>query len=130
MQIEKQNLIEEWFAKADHDIFSAEAILAAQPIIFDSIAFHCQQSAEKYLKAYCIFVEILPPKTHDLQILINIILECDTSFEELKFADVLTPYAVGIRYPDEASLYERSTAEEYIEIAKTVRDFVRNKIGI
>lgn len=130
MQNEKQKIIEEWFAKADHDIFSAEVIFAAHPIIFDSVAFHCQQAVEKYLKAYCVSNEIIPPKAHDLQTLIDIILEFDTSFEAFKFVDDLTPYAVGIRYPDNASLFDSEVASSYIASAIRVKDFVRNKIGI
>lgn len=130
MQIEKRKLIEEWFSKADHDIFSAEVIFAAQPIIFDSVAFHCQQAVEKYLKSYCIFLEILPPKSHNLQLLLNIILDYDTSFEELKFVNVLTPYAVAIRYADHANVFDSEVAASYITTAIKVKDFVRNKIGI
>lgn len=122
MQTDKQKLIEEWYMVADHDIFSAEAIFNAQPTIFDSVAFHCQQAVEKYLKAYCNFLEVMPPKTHNLQLLLNIILDHDTSFEELKFADELTPYAVGIRYPDNASLFDSEVASSYIAIAKAVKE--------
>ena len=129
MQSEKKRIIEEWFVKADHDIFSAKVIFEAQPIIFDSVAFHCQ-AVEKYLKAYCLFIEIMPPKTHDLQTLINIIVDYDTSFEDFRFVDDLTLYAVGIRYPDEASLFDGEVAASYIAIAKPVKDFVRNKIEI
>ncbi|MBN2050303.1 MAG: HEPN domain-containing protein [Spirochaetales bacterium] len=34
------------------------------------ICFHCQQAAEKALKAYLAYNEIRPPKTHDLDELI------------------------------------------------------------
>ena len=60
----------------------------------------------------------------------NFILSIDPSFrDELEDADILTDYAVEIRYPDswlEPSLKE---ARESYEIARKVKEFVQGRLG-
>lgn len=50
--------IREWIDKADHDLGSAKLIYLHIPEYFDTIAFHCQQATEKYLKATLVFYRI------------------------------------------------------------------------
>ena len=40
----------QWLIKADNDLKTAEFGLTANEPITDTICFHCQQAAEKYLK--------------------------------------------------------------------------------
>ena len=42
-------LVRQWIAKADVDYRTAERLLQDAEPIRESIAFHCQQAAEKYL---------------------------------------------------------------------------------
>jgi HEPN domain-containing protein len=42
--------VNKWIEKADHDLGSAKVIYLHLPDYFDTIAFHCQQAVEKYLK--------------------------------------------------------------------------------
>lgn len=51
-----KELIGEWIDKADHDLGSAKLIFLHIPEYFDTIAFHCQQATEKYLKATLVFL--------------------------------------------------------------------------
>lgn len=44
-----------WLAKAEHDLLNIENNLKAQQIPWDTICFHAQQAAEKYLKALLVF---------------------------------------------------------------------------
>lgn len=46
-----KGLIEEWIDKADHDLGTAKLIFLHISEYFDTIAFHCQQATENYLKA-------------------------------------------------------------------------------
>jgi len=50
--------IKEWIEKADHDLGSAKIIFLHLPDYFDTVAFHCQQSVEKYLKELESAIEI------------------------------------------------------------------------
>ena len=44
-----------WVEKAEHDLRNAEYVLTlAERRPFDTVCFHCQQCAEKYLKALLI----------------------------------------------------------------------------
>lgn len=43
----------EWFEIAERDLASAEFLQEMRPIPVEIICYHCQQSAEKYLKGSC-----------------------------------------------------------------------------
>lgn len=47
--------IMQWIEKADHDLGSAKVIFLHFPGYFDTIAFHCQQAVEKYIKALLLY---------------------------------------------------------------------------
>jgi len=50
------NLAKLWIKKAENDLVAAEHLLTARPHTpYDTICFHAQQCAEKYLKAFLIF---------------------------------------------------------------------------
>jgi|WetSurMetagenome_2_1015567.scaffolds.fasta_scaffold880349_2 HEPN domain-containing protein len=55
-----------WLRKADSDLANAELCLAAEKSL-DTACFHCQQAAEKALKAYLIVKHAEFPLTHDLK---------------------------------------------------------------
>ncbi len=59
-------LIKEWIRKAEHDLGMAELALENKPEYIDSICFHCQQTVEKYLKAYLVSLDIRFEKKHSL----------------------------------------------------------------
>ena len=44
--------INSWLQKAENDILSAQRLLEIEPMILDNACFHCQQAAEKSLKAF------------------------------------------------------------------------------
>lgn len=49
-----------WLAKADEDIAVAELALDHAPPLVDPAAFHCQQAAEKILKALLVAAAATP----------------------------------------------------------------------
>ena len=61
-----EDLVRAWVLKADHDWLNIENNLAAREIPWDTVGFHAQQCAEKYLKVLLISRQIDPPKIHDL----------------------------------------------------------------
>ena len=90
----------EWLRKADHDRRMSEAGLAQTPPITDGAAFHCQQAAEKLLKAFLTWRAQEFERTHDLRSLIESCARHDTTFLEMQDAvEPLTAYAVRFRYP-------------------------------
>ncbi|MFQ5649928.1 MAG: HEPN domain-containing protein [bacterium] len=83
----------------------------------DLVCFHCQQAAEKYLKAHLIFHRVRFPKSHDLMLLLDLSLESAPGLEvHRELFELLNPYSVQLRYPG-----EESTLEEAKYAVKTIR---------
>jgi HEPN domain-containing protein len=65
-----------WIDKAEHDLLAAEHTMQlAESGLTDIICFHCQQCAEKYLKALLVSLGVHFPKTHDLRLLLDLVAE-------------------------------------------------------
>jgi HEPN domain-containing protein len=95
-------LARQWAAKAAHDLLSADNNLKAAEVPFDVVCFHCQQAAEKLLKAFLAAYGRLTPRTHDLLLLLEQVRGIDAAADELRDQlALLMPYAVEVRYPDE-----------------------------
>ena len=45
-------LARQWLAKAQNDLLNADNNLNAEQVPLDTVCFHCQQAAEKMLKAF------------------------------------------------------------------------------
>ena len=130
---EKIDLVKLWLKKADNDLLTAENSLKIRPEPpLDTICFHAQQCAEKYLKVFLIFQEIDFEKTHNLTDLVALAMKRDPEFRQImEFGKTLTPYAVEIRYPgifDEFLTIDK--AREAVELARRIKKFVLPKLSI
>jgi len=68
--------------------------------VLDVGTYHSQQVAEKALKAFLVFNDRDPDRTHDLERLLEMALRFDHGLEELRAAaQRLTPFATLYRYP-------------------------------
>jgi HEPN domain-containing protein len=120
-----------WINKADHDLGSAKIIYHHLPDYFDTIAFHCQQATEKYIKAILFYREIEFDRSHDLIYLLELLPEDITvSIDQYKKAVTLNGFSVQIRYPNKIEHMTKEELEEAIGIAQEFRDFAILKIGI
>jgi len=63
---EEIKIARQWLAKARNDLLNADNNLKSEEIPFDTVCFHCQQEAEKLLKAYLVGNGQSYPITHDL----------------------------------------------------------------
>jgi HEPN domain-containing protein len=67
----------------------------SEEIPYDAVCFHCQQAAEKLLKAYLVGKGQLHPITHDLFLILEKTLPLNSDAEKLRDAlSILMPYAV------------------------------------
>jgi len=124
-----KDLVNKWIKKAEKDLLSAEREFSFDDPITETVCFHCQQTVEKYLKAFLVYHQIYFTKTHRIIDLLELCANVDSSFkDELEDADNLTDYAVEIRYPDVCFEPGIEDAEEALEIARKVKEFVLNKI--
>jgi HEPN domain-containing protein len=124
-----KDLVNKWMKKAENDLLTAERELSFEDPITQTICFHCQQAAEKYLKAFLVHHQIYFTKTHKIIELLESCTTVDASFrDELQDADNLTDYAVEIRYPDiwlEPTLAE---TKEAFQTAQKVKEFVLERL--
>jgi HEPN domain-containing protein len=118
----------EWISKAEGDYRSAEILLfqIENPEV-DTGCFHCQQCAEKYIKAFLTEQDIDFPRNHDLVQLLGLCLTVDESFENIRdLLRKLENFGVIIRYPGLTVPLEM--AHEAFSNAGRVREFVRKKL--
>lgn len=89
------------------------------------MAFHCQQAAEKYLKAFLVRHGVEFPKTHNIAALLDLLSRVAPEMAgSLGEAAVLTPYGVDIRYPDEFPDVLPGQERKALEVANRVRKAV------
>lgn len=121
---------EEWVTKADNDFYSADLLLHAGDVpLTDTACFHCQQCAEKCLKAFLTDHLVRFERTHILSDLLGLCLPVDKDFKKIaNDLSSLEGYAVAIRYL--GAIVSVKLAEEAFKTASRIREFVRNKLGI
>ena len=119
-----------WLSKAENDLKIAELLL--NNYFMGESTFHAQQAAEKALKALITATGKQPPKTHNItKLLQNIEKEKEKiDTRELKNSGVerLTLYAVEARYPDFEEEPSEEEAEEALELARKVLEWVKEKL--
>ncbi len=120
----------EWVKKAEDD-YQAALVLSRQrkTPLRDAVCFHCQQSAEKYLKARLEEACVRIPKTHDLEDLLNLAVPFEPLWTALEPAlRRLTPFGAKIRYPgNEATAPQMKMAKQDI---KVIRKEARFALGL
>jgi HEPN domain-containing protein len=125
----ESNEFEEWIEHAKDDYENARFVIRRRkPSVYGS-CFHAQQCAEKYMKALLVFKGKAFPMTHDLLIINSLLMDAGIYIglpeDDL---DALSRFAVATRYPGAKPTIE--DAKESLEIAKAVRNFARQWLGI
>ena len=116
-----------WMVKAWRDLETARRATTGEPPFYDIAGYHCQQAAEKAVKAFLVYHGKPYEKTHDIEVLVDLAREIDSKFSELTdAADALTPYATRFRYPNATFAVEPLPVEynEALQHAKAIYDFV------
>jgi HEPN domain-containing protein len=124
---ESNQLALQWIAIGDEDLDAAR-ILIENKGSFRTIGFHCQQSVEKYLKAFLVYSEIKFPRIHDLTELYKLCANVDSSIQlDLDYLINLTEFAVEMRYSVNPNIDEESLYSGY-NYVQTIRTMVFSKI--
>lgn len=127
----QSELVMNWINKADHDLGSAKIIYLHLPDYFDTIAFHCQQAVEKYIKAILVQREIVFDRSHDLIYLLELLPEViQVTTEQFRKAASLNGLSVQIRYPNTIIRLTKKELEEAIAISHEFRAFAVEQVGI
>jgi len=119
----------QWIAKAKNDLLNADNNLQADEIPFDTVCFHCQQAAEKFLKAYLVAKGQPYPISHDLLLILEKLLSFEPEAERLRDdLAILMPYSVEIRYPDDWFMPSAEDAREARESAEQVMRWLQKTL--
>lgn len=114
--------------KAAQDEALLDSILEDETVSAEIFGYHCQQAAEKLLKAWLAQRAVHYPKTHNLQALVEL-LEAQGQPLPTGLADLdqLTPYATVYRYEQvpEYTVLDRKAARALVA---RVRSFIEPQI--
>ncbi|MCD7820541.1 MAG: HEPN domain-containing protein [Lachnospiraceae bacterium] len=123
----------EWYDLAVTDLGVAKHLYETYyPKPLKIICYHCQQSAEKAIKAIIMYYGSQGgiPKLHDLSFLLNQIKNMvDIEDKFYDYADTLAPYGVAVRYPNELFLEDRH-AKEAIQYAGEILHWADSIINV
>jgi HEPN domain-containing protein len=110
-----------WLLKAQQDLRAAEHSLKANPPLLSTMLFHCQQVAEKALKAFLTWHDEKFRKTHSIEEIGEQCCKLDKSLTNLiDEAVLLTPYSWKFRYPGEDEEPTSNEAKTALLTAKKV----------
>ena len=87
--------------KACQDEALLAEVISSKAVSDETFGFHCQQAAEKLLKAILSFYDIDFPRTHNLRFLMDLLADTGPRLpDEFSDLDTLTPYGTLFRYED------------------------------
>ena len=126
---ETEEYIHRWIKKAENDRRNAEHTLTLQKDCpFDTVCYHAQQCAEKYLKALLLYEGIVPPRIHDLAELRDLYPSAEELEEEIKDYEELILFAVEVKYPGRLDDPTREEAEKAVDLADKFRIAIRKRL--
>ncbi len=122
--------VKQWLKHGDEDLSLAThaMTLQAEEAPYRLIAYHAQQCAEKYLKAYLVYCGVDFPYTHNISALLELCSEHSDWAAKLQDAEKLTLYSITTRYPGEEEEVTESEAGQAIDLAREVCTQVRTAL--
>jgi len=118
-------IVKEWIARGEEDYsVMAREMRARKSPSYNAVCFHAQQCVEKLMKALLIDKNVMPPRTHDLLVLNELLtengLKLEVTREQLR---ILSFGAVIFRYPGENA--DREMAKISVKHCKYVRKLLQ-----
>ena len=122
-----------WYNTAKRDLLMAQTLYDAE--IFEGTALHCQQAAEKALKAILIKLKI-SVKTHSCVQILKILkrngIDGSTIISCARKLDI---HYIPSRYPngfggEPETFYDKKISSELLECATEILDFVEAQINV
>ena len=122
--------VQDWLQKVAEDYRVAEALAALAEPLDDSICFHCQQAAEKLLKALLVASGVTPPRTHDLEELVALLAPAQPLPADIEDAlTYLREPPVIPRYPIRADLRSPGRADRARRALDSAMDWAEAAYG-
>ncbi len=128
-QQEPMTNAQKWLAFAECDLIAARKLAFGEDTLLNHAAFHCQQAAEKAVKADLTFHEIEFPNTHNIEQLINLATKFDPKINSLVHVrKLLTEFATK-RYPEpEYHLVKRDEFQALFDNAKGFYNYILTQL--
>lgn len=122
-------IVQAWLKRARSDLQLGRVALQTRGVLPEDACFHAQQCAEKALKALLLQRGGDFPKTHAIDVLLDLLktqgMDIPTEVDE---AFVLSEYAVQTRYPGEWEPVIKVEARQAIEQAALVLAWVEDQL--
>ncbi|MCL2158974.1 MAG: HEPN domain-containing protein [Oscillospiraceae bacterium] len=122
--------INEWvrFAQTDYDAAKNMSVLF-HPVPLEIVCFHCQQAAEKILKAYAIANGEPLIKTHDLSVILAQCKKHNQLFSNLdRIGIMLNDYAVVYKYPTKEDAITEQDMNTALDNALKILEFTKMRL--
>ena len=118
-----------WLLRPSEDLRAGRHDLTARPPLFNDVAFHAQQCAEKAMKALLVQYERPFRKTHNLTELGGAVARTEPTLAELmRQASLMSEFAWRFRYPGDPASVSEEDALRAIELAERVLAEVRLRL--
>jgi HEPN domain-containing protein len=118
-----------WLKRARSDLQLGRVALRAKGVLPEDACFHAQQCAEKALKALLLQQNIAFPKTHAIEVLLDLLkakgMDIPNGVDE---AFELSEYAVQTRYPGDWEPVTKADAQHALERAALVLAWVEAQL--
>lgn len=120
-----------WIIKGNRDLALVRDMLPNWAKFPDLLCYHCQQSAEKHLKALLLHHGQPLKRTHDLEELVDLLAPFEPSItaEHYNNALVINDYAILMRYPGLSIDPTEADVLEALASATFFRDFAQRILG-
>lgn len=126
---EPSEVVFAWLKRAVSDLNIGKAGLKTKDVLPEDACFHAQQCAEKALKAYLRHLDVDFPKTHAIEVLLDLLKTKDVKIpHNVDESFELSQYAVQTRYPGEWEAVTKKEAEGALERAALVLHWVNTQI--
>jgi hypothetical protein len=115
-----------WLAVVDDDLRQVVNNIEGPMPSLSGAAYHCQQAAEKLVKAVLTQAAIPFPKIHDIAALVALLPAGHRLKQRLGELQELTPFGVAYRYPsdDGWEIPSASTIETWLNEIKAIRSMM------
>ena len=124
-----RSYLNQWIEKANEDLQVVDQLMIMEKHPAGAIGFHCQQAAEKYLKAFLVFHQTEIPRTHNIEYLLEQCKKVSSDFPDIELHNI-TDYGVEIRYPGDFLEPSEKELEILIVVAKKIKETVLKNIKL
>jgi HEPN domain-containing protein len=116
-----------WLVRAKSSLALSRAKIDEE-IFYEDLCFQAQQAVEKSLKAFLVFFDVDPEKTHNLVNLIKELAKHIDIPDEINEVVILNDYAIQTRYPGDYAPIEEDEDKKAIEKTEYCVKWIDGKI--